>query len=113
MDSDQPRAFDPASVVKLDTAMVTTRAHPLRVRLLGMLRFDGPSTATRLARRVGESSGSTSNHLRQLELVGLVAEDVARGGERWWRAVHDMSNYDVPENPATKLWSSAPHASAS
>lgn len=61
-------------------------AHPLRLRLLDLLRFDGPSTATLLSRRVGESSGSTSYHLRQLARYGFIEEAPGRGGrERWWR----------------------------
>ena len=63
-------------------------AHPLRVRLLNLLREDGPSTATRLAERTGQSSGATSYHLRQLAQYGFVEEDPTReaGRERWWRA---------------------------
>jgi DNA-binding transcriptional ArsR family regulator len=63
-------------------------AHPLRVRLLNLLREAGPSTATRLAERTGQSSGATSYHLRQLARYGFVEEDPTRDGgrERWWRA---------------------------
>ena len=63
-------------------------AHPLRVRLLNLLREDGPSTATRLAERTGQSSGATSYHLRQLAQYGFAEEDPTREGgrERWWRA---------------------------
>ncbi|GIF07241.1 ArsR/SmtB family transcription factor [Actinoplanes siamensis] len=64
-------------------------AHPLRVRMLALLREHGASTATRLAERLGESSGTTSYHLRQLAAYGFV-EDVpgrAAGRERWWRPV--------------------------
>ena len=72
-------------------------AHPLRVRLLGLLRADGPSTATKLAQRVGQSSGATSYHLRQLALHGFVEEDPDRSGgrERWWRACHHTTELDV------------------
>jgi hypothetical protein len=59
------------------------------MRLLGLLRLDGPSTATKLAARVGESSGATSYHLRQLATYGFVVEDAEHTGsgrERWWRA---------------------------
>jgi hypothetical protein len=44
---------------------------------------------TLLARRVGESSGATSYHLRQLAAYGFAEDDPDRGGavrERWWRA---------------------------
>jgi hypothetical protein len=56
------------------------------LELLDLLRFDGPSTATLLARRTGESSGATSYHLRQLARYGYVEEATEKPGrERWWR----------------------------
>jgi DNA-binding transcriptional ArsR family regulator len=61
--------------------------HPVRVRILKELRSDGPATASLLARRLGESSGVTSYHLRQLERHGFVedAPDIGDGRDRWWR----------------------------
>jgi hypothetical protein len=57
----------------------------LRLRLLDLLRFEGSSTATLLAGRVGESSGATSYHLRQLARYGYIEEAPRQGGrERWW-----------------------------
>lgn len=65
---------------------VRALAHPLRLDLLELLRFDGPSTATLLARRLCESSGATSYHLRQLARYGYVeAAPQAGKRERWWR----------------------------
>lgn len=65
---------------------VRALAHPLRLRLLDELRFGGPATATLLAHRVGESTGATSYHLRQLHRHGYVEDAEPRGGrERWWR----------------------------
>ncbi len=75
-------------------------AHPLRLRLLGALRLDGPATATALGRRLGVSSGLTSYHLRALAERGFVEDDPERrngGRERWWRAAHDAH-----------AWASAP-----
>jgi DNA-binding transcriptional ArsR family regulator len=70
---------------ELNVTAVRALAHPLRLRMLDLLRFDGPATATMLAARVGESSGSTSYHLRQLARYGFIEEVVKRGGrERWW-----------------------------
>jgi DNA-binding transcriptional ArsR family regulator len=62
-------------------------AHPLRVELMNELSDFGPATASMLAERLGESSGSTSYHLRQLAKHGIVVEDEERGSgrERWWR----------------------------
>ena len=64
--------------------------HPVRVRMLGMLRIDGPATATTLAVRLGLNTGATSYHLRQLAQHGFVADDEQRGNarERWWKAAH-------------------------
>ncbi len=71
---------------ELDVSAVRALAHPLRLRLLDLLRFDGPATATILARRLGESSGSTSYHLRQLARHGYIENLPRQGGrERWWR----------------------------
>lgn len=82
------------NVTDLDTLKAV--AHPLRVRLLGALRSDGPSTASALGRRFGESSGSTSYHLRQLERFGFVEEDDRQpsGRERRWRATHRHTSLD-------------------
>jgi predicted ArsR family transcriptional regulator len=70
-----------------DPRALRALAHPLRARLLGMFRTEGPLTSTEAGRRVGESSGSCSYHLRQLARYGLV--EVAEGGkgrEKPWRA---------------------------
>ncbi|MFI7547783.1 helix-turn-helix domain-containing protein [Actinoplanes sp. NPDC049599] len=81
--------------VHLDAKQIRVLAHPLRARLLGRLRMDGPATATRLAAALGTNTGATSYHLRQLADVGLVAEQegAGRGRERWWRAAHDYSSW--------------------
>jgi DNA-binding transcriptional ArsR family regulator len=65
-------------------------AHPVRMRMLGMLRLEGPATASGLAVRLGLNSGATSYHLRQLAEHGFVVDDPDRGNgrERWWRAAH-------------------------
>lgn len=76
------------TVVIPDTTQLKALTHPLRLRLLGLLRIHGPATATALAEQVGESTGSTSYHLRQLERHGFVADAAELGTrrERWWRA---------------------------
>jgi hypothetical protein len=38
--------------------------HPIRLRLPQLMEADDPTTASQLGRRVGESSGTTSCHLR-------------------------------------------------
>lgn len=74
-------------------------AHPDRLRILGVLRIDGPATATSLAQRFGINSGATSYHLRQLHAHGFIdaAEDLGNRRERWWRARHESTVYDTAE----------------
>lgn len=81
--------------VTLDASLLKAIAHPLRLRILGVLRITGPSTASRLADQLGESSGLTSYHLRTLAAAGLVEEDPERGTgrDRWWRSAHDVSSF--------------------
>jgi DNA-binding transcriptional ArsR family regulator len=71
---------------KADRTAMRALAHPLRISMLEVLR-QGPSTASRLARELGESTGATSYHLRVLARAGLIEHepDRGRGRERWWR----------------------------
>lgn len=82
-----------------DEGALAVLAHPLRLRLLGLLRSDGPATASGLAARVRESSGVTSYHLRKLADVGLVEEDEGRGTrrERWWRSAHEGTSFSAAD----------------
>jgi DNA-binding transcriptional ArsR family regulator len=82
-----------------DVRALRALAHPLRSRLLGQLRLHGPATASQLGRAVGESSGSTSYHLRQLAAYGFVEEVEGQGTarERWWRARHRLTSWRADE----------------
>ena len=82
-----------------DVRALRALSHPLRNRLLGLLRLNGPATASQLGRAVGESSGSTSYHLRQLAAYGFVEEAEGRGNarERWWRARHRMTSWQAAD----------------
>jgi DNA-binding transcriptional ArsR family regulator len=93
----------PAESTKHVTDVRTLRAivHPLRIRLLTLLRLDGPATATELARRTGESSGATSYHLRQLERFGYIEDDGPQTGrERRWRSTSRTTSWDAGDFPA-------------
>jgi DNA-binding transcriptional ArsR family regulator len=70
----------------LDTGALRALAHPLRVRIYDILSQYGPQTASSLAGRLGESSGSTSYHLRALAKHDLIREVEGKGStrERWW-----------------------------
>ncbi len=81
-------------------------AHPLRMALFTELAQRGPATASQLARALGESSGQTSYHLRQLERHGFVEDDPAHvgGRERWWRPRgFALSENDLFLNPDTAV----------
>ncbi len=75
-------------------------SHPLRVKILDLLNTRGPLTASGLAELVGESSGSTSYHLRQLAKHGFVREVEGKGTarERWWETV--PGRFSVMPDPA-------------
>lgn len=74
-------------------------SHPTRLRMLGLLRREGPATATGLAARVGVNTGAASYHLRQLAEHGFIEEDADRGTgrDRWWRAVHQSTRIDIAD----------------
>ncbi|TWP35279.1 ArsR/SmtB family transcription factor [Leekyejoonella antrihumi] len=112
MPSSQP--VDPAShgpartVTEIfpDTNQLKVLAHPMRLRILGILRRDGPATATQLAQRLGLNSGATSYHLRQLAQHGLISDDETRGNarDRWWRATHETTRVEpaAVDDPAAR-----------
>ena len=84
-----------------DPRALRALAHPIRLELVGLLRRRGPLTATKAAELLGESSGSTSFHLRQLAKYGLVEEaGGGQGRERPWRATAMFTGWpDVADTP--------------
>jgi predicted transcriptional regulator len=83
-----------------DPRALRAYAHPVRTKLVGLLRRRGPLTATQAAELLGESSGTTSFHLRQLAKYGLVEEAPGgRGREKPWQATSMLTH--VPPIQAT------------
>jgi DNA-binding transcriptional ArsR family regulator len=79
-------AAETLSIRPMDAAQLRALAHPLRLQLLQVLHAEGPATASQLGRRLGESSGATSYHLRALHRAGMVEEAEQRNArERWWQ----------------------------
>lgn len=78
-------------------------AHPTRLRLLGLLRADGPATGAMLAAVVHEAPGTVSYHLRTLADAGLVMRTEPRSGDRrtqWWEASAALTAWDsAPSDP--------------
>jgi DNA-binding transcriptional ArsR family regulator len=96
-----PDADVPSTVEITDPRSLRGLAHPVRLALIGLLRREGPLTATEAGERIGESPASCSFHLRQLAKYGLVEE--AGGGpgrRRPWRATaHSTSWPSAPSDP--------------
>ncbi len=110
-----PRPPQPMAV---DAAALKALAHPLRLRMYDLLADGGPATASQLAQQVGESSGTTSYHLRVLASHGFIEDAPDRGNrrERWWRTrpggytlqgstlLDDPSNDPALEVIADRAW---------
>ncbi|KQV77460.1 hypothetical protein ASC64_01015 [Nocardioides sp. Root122] len=89
----------PSSITP-DIAGLRALSHPVRLRMLALLRGEGPATATTLAQRLDLNTGATSYHLRQLAQHGFIEEDTERGNarDRWWRAAHESTRTDFRES---------------
>ena len=72
-------------------------SHPTRLKMLMLLRLEGPATATQLAQQLKLNTGATSYHLRQLAEHGFIDEDHERGDarDRWWKAAHQSTQADL------------------
>lgn len=84
----------------LDAGALKALAHPLRVKIFDLLASRGPQTASSLAALVGETSGSTSYHLRALAAHDLIREVEGRGTgrERWWERPRGRIDVPGPED---------------
>lgn len=84
-----------------DPRALRAYAHPVRMALVGLLRTEGPLTATKAAELLGQSSGTCSFHLRQLGKYGLVEETgEGKGREKPWRATSAFTAWDtIPDSP--------------
>lgn len=101
-DDDSP--VGPHRAPEIGPAAMKAFAHPLRMSLYQRLVDHGPATATTLGKALGESSGQTSYHLRQLAKHGFVSEVEGRGTarERWWQSEgFSVQGYKMAKDPAT------------
>jgi DNA-binding transcriptional ArsR family regulator len=71
------------------TVLYQTLANPVRRRILAYVGTHGEANSTSVAREIGESTGTTSYHLRKLAELHLIEEIPERSGgrERWWRVL--------------------------
>ncbi|MFG1811508.1 ArsR/SmtB family transcription factor [Streptomyces sp. NPDC049040] len=89
---------------RIDARSLRGLAHPLRMNIFELLSLDGPATATGLAERLGENTGTVSWHLRHLAEHGFIEEEVGRGTkrERWWKRVgvtNELNTADFRDDP--------------
>ena len=97
------------------SAIFRTLANPLRRRILSHLQRYQEANSTSLAQALGESTGTTSYHLRKLAEQGFVAEipEKSGGRERWWRALPFHVLAPDPAKMEAAEWSAAiEHAQA-
>ena len=96
-----------------EAAVLQAVAHPLRRRVLDVLRVHGPQTVSLLAERTGSAVGNVSHHVRVLVDAGLLVEapELARDRrERWWGLVSrglSWADADFDADPAAAATASA------
>lgn len=89
-----------------DSKVLAAMAHPLRRRLLDVLKVYGPATVSSLAEHTGERVSNLSHHLKvlaQADLIGEVPELARDRRERWWRLLAPSlrwSSEDFRDDPA-------------
>jgi DNA-binding transcriptional ArsR family regulator len=103
-------------VLEVDAAALKAMAHPLRVQILRILELRRRASVTSLAEELGETTGATSYHLRQLARFGFVEEfepddedagqaHTAGRKQRWWRMAVDqihMTGFEFMANAETR-----------
>lgn len=104
MQEPSQNAAEPKRTV--DVASLKALAHPLRVQILEAISRLGPQTSGTLAEILGESTGSTSYHLRQLAKHDFLHEVQGRGTgrERWWdrpKGSLQIVTRELADDPAT------------
>jgi predicted ArsR family transcriptional regulator len=99
-------ASEGRETVRLDDPLaLRAYAHPLRLTLIGMLRRNGPMTATQCAAVLDENVPNCSFHLRQLAKYGLAERaPAADGRERPWQATASSTSWtDDSDDPETRI----------
>ena len=95
-------------VFEMDAPTLKALAHPMRVQMLRILQLRDLASVTSLAEELGETTGATSYHLRQLARHGLVEQCPSPDGEsrqKWWRLAVDqihMRGFEFMANDETR-----------
>jgi DNA-binding transcriptional ArsR family regulator len=96
-------------VFEMDAPTLKALAHPMRVQMLRILQLRDQASVTSLADELGETTGATSYHLRQLARHGLVEQcpspEAEGSRQKWWRLAVDqihMSGFEFMANDETR-----------
>src|SRR4051812_37086765 len=100
-------------MLEIEAPALKAMAHPLRLQILRVLTLRKKVSVTSLAEELGETTGATSYHLRQLARHGFVEEfdaDEPTAGRvgrrrRWWRMAVDeihSTGYDFLNQDDTR-----------
>jgi DNA-binding transcriptional ArsR family regulator len=93
---------------EMDAPTLKALAHPMRVQILRILQLRDRASVTSLASELGETTGATSYHLRQLARHGLVEQceaDDSTNRQQWWQMAVDqihMTGFEFMENDETR-----------
>jgi DNA-binding transcriptional ArsR family regulator len=96
-----------------DSRVLAAMSHPLRRRLIDVLKVYGPSTASALAQRTDQAVANISHHLKVLAAADLIVEapEFAKDRrERWWRLVSPSLRWetaDFDDDPARQAVANA------
>jgi DNA-binding transcriptional ArsR family regulator len=86
-----------------DPLAIRAMAHPIRIRVYGLVGRAGPVTAAEVARRLGISQALASHHLRQLAKYGFVEPAPGRDNrERPWRTTATSLDWGGEEDGAAE-----------
>jgi hypothetical protein len=86
-----------------DPRYLRALAHPLRWRILDLLRTEGTATVTRCALVLGESTASCSYHLAMLAKYGYITPAPIEGREKPWRIAERFGQLSVlPEGSSAE-----------
>ena len=108
-----PRQPQPATSAER-AALYKTFTNPVRRRIMEFIGRNGEANSTSVAKALGESTGTTSYHLRKLAEQLLIEEIPERsaGRERWWRVLPFEHTAAAPderspeEDAALQEWAS-------
>ncbi|GAA2477447.1 winged helix-turn-helix domain-containing protein [Winogradskya humida] len=95
----------PGRRVVTDPLALRALAHPLRLKIYGVVGREGRMTAAEAARQIGISQALASHHLRQLAKYGYVEPSPAGDGrERPWQITSTANRFRGDDSP--EAWES-------